>query len=134
MGKYIPWKWKQTKNTQKQKRRYSYTYIEKIDFKIKSEIDKERYCCFCNLVTKSCLTLYHPMYCSLPGSSVYAITQAKILGWVASFCSRGSSWPKDQTCISFFGRWFFTIEPPGMPKVGVTLCWRGQWNKSIWHL
>ena len=32
---------------------------------------------------QSCLTLCNPMDCSLPGSSVPAILQARILEWVA---------------------------------------------------
>ena len=51
----------------------------------------------------SCLTLCDSMDCSLPGSSVHGILQARILKWVAiSFCM-GSSWPRDQThafCVS----------------------------------
>ena len=35
------------------------------------------------LVAQSCLTLCDPMDCGLPGSSVYGILQARILGWVA---------------------------------------------------
>ena len=35
------------------------------------------------LVSKSCPTLYDPMDCSLPGSSVHGISQAGILEWVA---------------------------------------------------
>ena len=39
------------------------------------------------LVTKSCLTLFDPLDCSQPGSSVHRISQARILDWVAiSFC------------------------------------------------
>ena len=34
-------------------------------------------------VTKLCLTLCEPMDCSLPGSSVHGILQARILEWVA---------------------------------------------------
>ena len=34
-------------------------------------------------VTQSYLTLCDPMDCSLPGSSVHGIFQAKILEWVA---------------------------------------------------
>ena len=37
------------------------------------------------LVTQSCLTLWDPMDCSLPGSSVHEILQARILQWVAIF-------------------------------------------------
>ena len=35
----------------------------------------------------------------MPGSSVHEILQARILEWVAIFCSRESSWPRDQTCV-----------------------------------
>ena len=34
-----------------------------------------------------------------PGSSVHEISQARILEWVAISFSRGSSWPRDRTCI-----------------------------------
>ena len=44
---------------------------------------------------QSCLTLYDPMDCSLPGSSVHGILQARILEWVAMPSSRGSSQPRD---------------------------------------
>ena len=45
-----------------------------------------------------------PMDCSLPGSSVHGILQARILEWVAISFSRGSSWPGDWTCISRIDR------------------------------
>ena len=34
-------------------------------------------------VTQSCLTLRDPMDCSLPGSSIHGIFQARVLEWVA---------------------------------------------------
>ena len=34
-------------------------------------------------VTQSCLTLSNPMECSLPGSSVHGILQARVLEWGA---------------------------------------------------
>ena len=40
-------------------------------------------------------TLCNPMECSLPGSSVHGILQARILEWVAIPFSRGSSRPRD---------------------------------------
>ena len=61
------------------------------------------------LVAQSCLTLCHPMDCSLPGSSVHRILQARILEWVAISFSRGSSWPKDQTWISCIEGKFLTF-------------------------
>ena len=74
--------------------------------------------CHCSL-TKSCLTLCDPMDCSLPGSSVHGILQARILEWVAIPLSRGSSQPRDQACISCTAGRFFTTEPPGKPCVSV---------------
>ena len=48
-----------------------------------------------------------PMDCSLPGSSVHGIFQARVLEWVAISFSRRSSWPGDQTRISrIIGRRF----------------------------
>ena len=49
-----------------------------------------------------------PTDCSPPGSSVHGILQARILQWVATLSSRGSPWPKDQTCISCIGRRILT--------------------------
>ena len=49
----------------------------------------------CVLDAQSCLTLCDSMDCSLPGSSVHGILQARILEWVAMPFSRGSSQPKD---------------------------------------
>ena len=40
------------------------------------------------------------MDCSLPGSSVHGILQARILEWVAISFFRGSSQPRYRTCIS----------------------------------
>ena len=44
--------------------------------------------------------LCNPMDCSLPGFSVHGIFLTRILGWVAMSSSRGSSQPRDWTCIS----------------------------------
>ena len=50
-----------------------------------------------------------PIDCSLSGSSVHRILQARILEWVASPFSRGSSWPRDWTQVSHIaGSFFFT--------------------------
>ena len=45
-----------------------------------------------------------PVACSLPGSSVHGISQARILERVAISFSRGSSWPRDQSYIFCIGR------------------------------
>ena len=60
-------------------------------------------CCAKSL--QSCPTLCNPMDCSPLGSSVHGILQARILEWVAISFSRGSSWSRDQTCISCIDRW-----------------------------
>ena len=44
-----------------------------------------------------CLTLWDPMECSPPGSSVHGILQARILEWVAIPSFRELSPPRDQT-------------------------------------
>ena len=46
-----------------------------------------------------------PINCSLPGSSIHGILQARILEWVAIPFSRGSSWPRDRAWIYCIGRW-----------------------------
>ena len=43
------------------------------------------------LVTKSCLTLFNPLDCGQPGSSVHGISQARILDWVAISFSIGNT-------------------------------------------
>ena len=60
---------------------------------------------------QSCLTLCDSMDCSPPGSSVHGIFQARILEWVATPFSQGSSWPRDWThvsCVSCIAGRFFT--------------------------
>ena len=49
------------------------------------------------------LVTYVMSDCSLPGSSVHGILQARILEWVAIPFSRGSSWLRDQTWVSCIG-------------------------------
>ena len=49
------------------------------------------------------------MDCSLPGSSVRGISQARILEWVAISFSRGSSQPRDWTWVFFTAGRFFTF-------------------------
>ena len=49
---------------------------------------------------QSRLTLYTPMDCSPPDSSVHGILQARILEWGAMPFSRGSSRPRDRTLVS----------------------------------
>ena len=69
-------------------------------------------------VTQSCPTLCDPMDCSLPGSSVHGIFQARVLEWVAICFSSGSSQPRNQTWISFLvGRCFYHLSHQGSPYI-----------------
>ena len=63
----------------------------------------------------------NPVDCSLLGSSVHGIFQARILDWVAISYSRGYSQPRDQTYISrvsCIGRWI--LYHPGSLKVSLS--------------
>ena len=58
---------------------------------------------------QSCPTLCNSMDCSLPGSSIHGIFQARVLEWVAISFSRGSSLPRDQTWVSRIVGRLFTV-------------------------
>ena len=64
---------------------------------------------------QSCPTLCNPRGCSPPDTSVHGILQSRILEWFARPSFRGSSQPRDQTCIpyiSWIGSFFTTWEAP----------------------
>ena len=63
-------------------------------------IDIEHTCMHAKLL-QLCPTLCNTMDCSLPGSSVHGILQARILEWVAMPAFRGSARPRDQTRVSY---------------------------------
>ena len=65
------------------------------------------------LVAQSCSTLFDRMGCSLPGSSVYGISQARRPEQVSISCSRGSSRPRHWTHVSCLEGRFFSTELPG---------------------
>ena len=60
-------------------------------------------------VSHSCPALCDPMDCSLPGSSVHGIFQARVLEWVAISFSRGSSRPRDRTQVFHIVGRSFTV-------------------------
>ena len=60
------------------------------------------------LVAQLCPTLWDPMDCSPPGSSVHRILQARILELFVISISRRSSQPRDQTQVSCITGRFFT--------------------------
>ena len=51
----------------------------------------------------------YSIYCSLLGSSVHRIFQARIQEWVTISFSRGSSWPRDWTWVSCTAGRLFTV-------------------------
>ena len=60
-------------------------------------------------VAQSYPTLCDPMNCSLPGSSVHGIFQARSLEWAAISFSRGSSPPRDGNLVSRIEGRCFTV-------------------------
>ena len=73
------------------------------------------------------------MDCNPPGSSVHGILQARILEWVAMPSSRGSSGPRDRTCVSCIANGFSTAELPGKPLLHVymTLICHTSQNSTV---
>ena len=69
------------------------------------------------LVAQLCPTLYNPMDCSPPGSSVHGTLQARILEWVAIPFSGESFQPSDRTQVSHIVADSLPSEPPGKPKI-----------------
>ena len=65
--------------------------------------------CVCvHSVDQSYLTLWHPVDCRPPGSTVHEISQARMLERVAISSPRGSSRLRDRTCVpclSCIDRW-----------------------------
>ena len=62
--------------------------------------EDKRYGWWCSVRSDS-----DPTDCS-PRSSVHGISQARILKWAAISFSRGSSWPRDRTQVSYIGKLF----------------------------
>ena len=72
-------------------------------------------------VVQSCPTLCDPMDCSLPGSSLHRIFQARVLERVAVCISRGSSQPRDRTGSPALHADALPSEPPGKPTVMIII-------------
>ena len=71
------------------------------------------------VLTQSYLILCDPKDCSLPGSFVHGIFQARILEWVAISFSKGSSWSRDGTHV-------FRISCTGRPILYHCAPWEGH--------
>ena len=72
---------------------------------------------------KSCPTLCDPMDCSVPGSSVHGICQARILEWVAISFSRGCSQSRDRTQVSRIVGRCFTVWATRDHMVDLSIFW-----------
>ena len=99
-------------------KRYSKTEkIESNNFVVL--VSRKGACCACCVQSRfSLVRLFcNPMDCSLPGSSVHGILQARILEWVAMLSSRGSSWSRER-CLLYLLYWqadSLPLAPPGKP-------------------
>ena len=82
------------------------------------------------LVTPLCPTLCDPMDCSLPGSSLHGIFQARILECIAiPFCS-GCSGLRDHTLVSSIGRQIlYHLSHQGSPFKYISV--RNKWHQNI---
>ena len=78
------------------------------------------------LVTQLCVTLCDSVDCSLPGSSVYRILQARILEWVTIPFSRGFSRPRYQNPGLLHCR---QIQFPG--DQGSPMVWGNSLNSTL---
>ena len=101
-------------------------------------------------VCRLCPTLWDPMNCSQPGSSVQGMFQTRILEWVAIYYSRGSSWPRARTWVSCTDRQILchcaTWEAHGKSLCRLyvyvpskSVCWspnsqcHGNWMWDLWQ-
>ena len=81
------------------------------------------------------------MDCSLPGSSVHGILQARMLEWVAISFSRGSSWPRGEIflnsdflhCRQILYHLSHQLRPAG-PELSEEILWHAQSSSRTWSL
>ena len=118
MGARLQWREKRTSNSnvnpQEQRKR---TINSSKKANITSSIHTRVCVCVCVYGSHSiiCVRLCDPMDCSLPGSPVHGILQARIVEWVVIPFSRGSSQPRNWTWVSHLAGRFFTIWALGKP-------------------
>ena len=84
--------------------------------------------CDCACMHAQCQTIYYPMACSLPGSSVYGIFQASILEHVALSYSRGSSRSRDWIHISSLLHWQVCFLP--LHHLGTLCIWTENFQRG----
>ena len=92
--------------------------------KMSKYLNSNLYCsCCCCLVTQPCPTLLDTVDYSSPGSSVYGISQARILEWVAmpsSTMPHPGIEPRPFTSPPLAGGFFITV-PSGKPYIEIQL-------------
>ena len=83
---------------------------------------------------QSCPNLCDPIDCSPPASSVQGILQARIVEWVATTSSRGTSQLRDQThislCLLHWQVHSLPLPPPGNPITAYTVCYKCRSSPS----
>ena len=72
--------------------------------------------------------------CSFPGSCVHGVSQASILEWVAISFFRGSSQPRDWTCVSYIGRQILYHWAIREALIAITCYDRKACNGGLTHL
>ena len=84
--------------------------------------------CISHVGTEKKKTLCNSTDCSLPGSSVHGVFQARVPEWVAISCSRGSSQHRDRTQVSHIvGRCFYRLSHQGSQAII-------SWNLTLEYL
>ena len=102
--------------------------------------------CVCARAHTSCSVMSNSLQphglqpCSLPGSSVHEILQARMLKWVAIVFSKGSSQLRDRTQVSciagrFFTAWTTRESQKGCVGPGqyLLVLWAHSSRNSSWH-
>ena len=82
-------------------------------------------------VAHLCLTLCDTMDCSLSGSSVHGIFQARVLEWIATSFSRGSSQHSNRSRVSHISGWRFSVWATRDMRVDYKESW-AQKNWWFW--
>ena len=76
-------------------------------------------------VTQWCLTLSDPMDCSLPGSSIHGILQARVLEWVAIVYTAAAAAKSLQSCLTLCDP--IDGSSPGSPIPGILQARTLEW-------
>ena len=104
-------------------------WTEEADMIAKSELLSQHVCA---KLLQLCPTLCNLMGCSLTGSFVHRILQARILEWVA-LSSRGSSRPRGLLCLLHWQADSLPLAPPGKPfnGYGFFAFFPAAWNPAL---